>query len=106
MLSYTIQGASDDTAIVTTSDGFSREVEEYSAYDGAVFHIVSRTGGQLRVRLDQDSDTGCWNIGIGATNEAKPVPNWPLRIEPSGDDYSPRLTIEAPADARLLEVTS
>ncbi|MGW1740475.1 hypothetical protein ACWCPQ_16885 [Nocardia sp. NPDC001965] len=102
---YRIHGANDDTAIIETADGFSIEVEEYDAYHGAAFHIVSRTGGHLRVCLDQDSDTGCWSVALGPVDETKPVPAWPIHLEPSSRDYSPRLVINAPDDARLHEVT-
>ncbi|WP_280246422.1 MULTISPECIES: hypothetical protein [Nocardia] len=102
---YRIHGASDDLAIVETADGFSREVEEYDAYHGAAFHIVSRTSGQLRVCLDQDAETGCWTVALGPVDETKPVPAWPIRLEPSPRDYSPRLVVDAPDDARLHEVT-
>ncbi|WP_280273401.1 hypothetical protein [Nocardia wallacei] len=101
---YSFSGKNDDTAVVVTADDFEGRRDEFDAYSGAQFHIVSATG-ELRVRLDDDPDTGCWNIAVGPTNETRPVPAWPITLGPATDnDHTGRLTIEAPADATLIEV--
>ncbi|MGW5267171.1 hypothetical protein ACWEQ4_00835 [Rhodococcus sp. NPDC003994] len=95
----TFEGASDDIAIVIV-DG---AVEEYDAYHGAQFHLVARTG-RLQITLDLNDESGCWSIGIGQTDDAHPVAAWPIAVAPSPDcDHSARVTITAPADARLVQ---
>lgn len=93
------EGASDDLAYVIENG----RPEEYDAYNGHTqFHIISREG-QLQVTVALDADSGCWGITVGQTDEAHPLPNWPLAIEQSRDtDYSARLTITAPDSATLV----
>ncbi|SLG39789.1 Uncharacterised protein [Mycobacteroides abscessus subsp. abscessus] len=94
------EGASDDLALVII-DGVP---EEYDAYHGAQFHIVSRHG-QMQVTLDLDDKSGCWSIGLGPTSEIHPMPDWPVTMSASKDfDYTPRITITAPADAELVAI--
>ncbi len=98
-------GQDDDTAVVITADDFEGRRDEFDAYNGARFHIRSRAG-ELQVRLDADSDTGCWNIAVGPTNETRPVPDWPIGIGPASTDHTGQLVIDAPADATLIEVNA
>ena len=94
------EGADDDTALVIT-DGIP---EAYDAYNGAQFHIVSRQG-QIQVTLDIEDNSGCWDVAVGPTDEAHPVPVWARNVvvEQSPDsDYSPRVTFTAPIDANLV----
>lgn len=94
------EGASDDIALVVV-DGTP---EEYDAYSGAQFHIVSRTG-QMQVNVDLDDNSGCWMIGLGQTDEAHPMPDWPVSQAQSTDaDYSARVSISAPDDAHLVVI--
>ncbi|WP_052062023.1 hypothetical protein [Rhodococcoides fascians] len=94
------EGASDDIAYVTV-DG---RPDEYDAYEGAnaQFHIISRSG-QMQVTVALDDNSGCWGITVGQTDEAHPLPSWPVNVVQSKDtDYSSRLTVTAPHDAVLV----
>lgn len=95
----TFEGASDDLAYVV-DDGTE---EEYQAYDGAQFRLSS-TQGQMQVTVNVDHDSGCWHISAGQTDEAHPLPGWPVKLEQSPDTaYSTRLTIDAPTDTELVQ---
>ncbi|WP_327110775.1 hypothetical protein OHB12_23715 [Nocardia sp. NBC_01730] len=89
-------GLSDDVTAVDTADGFEVRHEEFDAYNGARFHIVSLSQGELRVRLELDADTGCWNTAVGPTSEARTMPAWLVSIGPSGSEYSAQLIVHAP----------
>ncbi|WP_297625260.1 hypothetical protein [Nocardia sp.] len=102
---FTFYGQDDDIAFVETTDDFNCLTETYDAYNGAQFHIVS-TAGQLRICIGDDDDTGCWNIALGPVNGANPVPAWPITLGAANGELSATLTVEAPADARLIEVTA
>ncbi|WP_067565901.1 hypothetical protein [Nocardia acidivorans] len=102
---YTFYGQDDDVAFVETNDEFASLTETYDAYNGAQFHIVS-TAGQLRVCLGDDDDTGCWNIALGPVSGANPVPAWPITLGAANGELSATITVDAPADARLIEVTA
>jgi len=102
---FTFHGQDDDIAFVETADDSATLAETYDAYNGAQFHIVS-TAGRLRVCLDDDADTGCWNVSLGPANGANPVPDWPITIGAASGELSARLTVETPVDALLIEVTA
>lgn len=95
---YMFEGVDDDLVLVH-DDG---EPDKLDAYDGAQFHLVAHAG-QMQVAVNIDTDSGCWHIATGQTDEVHPLPAWPVTIEQSPDSgYSARLTVEAPADAELV----
>ncbi|MFI5783942.1 hypothetical protein [Nocardia sp. NPDC051570] len=100
---FTFHGRDDELAFVETADDFDRLSETYDAYDGARFHILS-SSGELRVIVGDDSGTGCWNISLGPIHCASPVPNWPVTVGAAPEGPGALLTVDAPADARLVEV--
>jgi hypothetical protein len=93
----TFEGASDDLVYVN-DDG---DVEEYQAYDGAQFHLVS-SAGQMQVTVKVDDASGCWTPAPGQTSEAFHAPGWPIKLDQAPDcEYSARLTVEAPSDTEV-----
>lgn len=95
---YSFEGAADDTAVVIV-DG---EPSDYDAYNGAQFHLINRHG-RMQITLDVDDNSGCWEIGLGQTSEAHPMPDWPVAVcQSPEDDHSARVTITTPAGTELV----
>lgn len=96
----TLAGFSDDVAILT-DDGAPAE---HDAYNGAQFHLIAPTG-QMQIALTLDDNSGCWHVALGQTDEAHPMPKWPIATSQADADYSVLVTIEAPDDTivRVIE---
>lgn len=87
-------------------------VEARAFGNGGAFLIRSQEGA-LRVSAQFGAAlTSCWSIGIVLNGENEPIPPWPMRYTlapaegfPQPSVSSPMLTIEAPDDAVIIEVT-
>lgn len=92
------EGYSDD--IVQTTVGGAHD--EHPAYDKVLAFAVGVDGGdQAVVRCLYD---GCWTFAYGQADDGVALPLWPVCIV-QAHEYSVRLEIEAPDDAKVEEIT-
>ncbi|AUM18255.1 MULTISPECIES: hypothetical protein [Rhodococcus] len=98
----TFTGYSDD--LVEIRDTAGHYSDEYSAYDGATFHLI-HGNKRLQVALGLETLSGCWHATIGQVDETAALPGWPIRIEQDPDtEYSVRVTVEVPEGVELIEI--
>lgn len=70
--------------------------------------IAGAASGQMRVHCWYDDD-GCWQVGVGQTDETCQLPAWPITItqapamNPDNPGYSALLSIDAPEGTRLVK---
>lgn len=99
-MTITIEGRDDAEVLVDHGDG---DRERRNAYNGITF-VCHTQRERLQISLAVEPLSGCWHATIGQTDEASPVPEWPLRITQGSRDYSVRVELDAPNDAELVEV--
>lgn len=100
------EGYSDDTFMCIGPD---IGVDYDNCANGEpIFMRVDGSGGSLVVRGQYaEGPCGGWSIAVAPADHGHDefhIPEWPMRIERSDREYSPRLVIEAPDDVtvRLL----
>jgi hypothetical protein len=100
----TIYGASDDLVEVEGCEG----ADEFCT-DSWQADLVLDAANQMRVWCWYDID-GCWQVGVGQTDESVQFPAWPITItqapamNPANPGYSVLLSIDAPEDTKLVNI--
>lgn len=103
----TFEGYSDDTFFCQGSGAGRRiSVDHDNCANGKpIFMRVDGSGGSLVVRGQYaEGPCGGWSIAIAPADHGADefhIPQWPMRMERSDREYSPRLVIDAPADVRV-----
>lgn len=102
------EGYSDDTFACT---GPGIDVDYDNCANGKpIFMRVDGAAGGLVVRGQYaEGPCGGWSIAVAPADhgvEEHHIPEWPMRIERSDREYSPRLVIEADDDVRVSLITT
>lgn len=103
----TIYGCSDNLVEVAGCDGADEfYVNGDSRWQG---DLTSPDGTQMRVHCWFDDD-GCWQVGVGQTDDDHQLPPWPITItqqlamSPDNPGYSALLSIDAPEGTKLVNI--
>ena len=108
----TCQGYSDDTFGVY---GDAPGCDDYdNCADGTpiMFRLASRGTGESVIVFGQyaPSPAAGWVVGVSPDDslhgDERPIPTWPMRLQPSDVLYSPALVIDAPDDVVVEHVES
>jgi hypothetical protein len=100
-----LYGCSDDTfGYDIMVDGHYDSGDDHDDCNTSSLRVYSVCSGDdvLHVcgQYAPDRSPGCWLVGV-QSDDGRPVPPWPIHIEASDRDYSPRLVVEAPDDAKV-----
>jgi hypothetical protein len=103
----TIYGASDDLV----EAGGCKGAGEFNpgSSDRWQGDLIAPDGAQMQVHCWYD-ESGCWQVGVGQTDEDYQLPPWPITItqapamNPDNPGYSALLSIDAPEGTELVNV--
>lgn len=91
------EGNSDDTF---GEYGFLRDDFDNCASGHPIDYLVKLNDNEAMIVRGQycPGDASGWMIGVARATESDdvPMPQWPMRFELSGMEYSPRLVIDVP----------
>ena len=105
----TIYGYSDDLVEV---EGLGTDLE-FNVYDEHWQGDLVAPGGSVAESMRVHcwyGDSGCWQVGVGQTDESAQLPPWPVTIaqkphdDPGSPGYSALLSIDAPEGTTLTNV--
>ncbi len=95
------EGHSDDT--FGEFKAFNIDHDNCASGEPIFFEVIAEGGEKGLIVRGQYADGPCagWSIGVSPADmgiQEEHIPAWPIRLERSEREYSPRLVIEAPDD--------
>jgi len=110
MKTLTAQGSSDDTFGVYGA-GPDDDYDNCASGEPIMFLLTSRKTGESMIVFGQYAPGAAdgWVVGVAPDfslhHAERPIPTWPMHLQPSDVIYSPALVIDAPDDVTVEHIS-